>query len=531
MNLERTAHVALAIGTTLIVIACAGSGGPTPSGASPASPTAVPGTPFAVPGTPGAIPGTPSALPATGSPAPIAAAPVTLRLAVAAGEGSPNTPEVKDFVQQVATLSNGKVTIAPIFAAGGTAYEEGVAAQVARGEAELGLTGLRVWDLAGSTSLRALQTPFLVDNDALALAVARSSIASRALDGMNGVIGLTLWAEDLRHPSAFLACGKDFRSPAGVKGATVLVVPSGVSRALLGALGAKEWPFTGDRGVDAESCTLQGAEASIPNLGILPMGSHPIAVADVTLFPNYMVLTANEESFSRLSDAQRDIIRQAAVAVQTGAFARQASDRTSAKAWCDAGGGIVLAGSGAQDAFRNAAAPVYSELERDPLTKTLIDDIRTLAATITASPGPEPCGPVPPPADVTADDLTGYVGTSLPDGTYRRELIVSELVKAGVSPLVAEKNAGRLTFTFKGGAVTQLVEQRGTAYRCEGTSESVDGKIVRMRTTSGPGPCDFTGELVWRRETDGISFVVWPFEKIAPGDRALLDHWVWTRID
>ena len=260
------------------------------------------------------------------------------------------------------------------------------------------------------------------------------------------------------------------------------------------------------------------------------MGSHPTALADVTPFPKFMVVVANEESFGRLSAAQRSVLQQAANAVQADAFSRQRRDAIAADAWCAAGGAIELAGSGAQEAFRKAVAPAYKELERDPLTKELIADIRELAKSTARSPGAEPCSPPAGPEPVDAGDLTGYVGTPFPDGTYRRDLVADDLIAAGVSRASAEGNApGRLTLIFNGPAVTQLVEHGTQVERCEGTSES-DGTVVRMHTASGPGGCEFNGEVVWRPEPDGISFIVIPFGKIPADDRALLDRWLWTRI-
>ena len=129
---------------------------------------------------------------------------------------------------------------------------------VQRGETDLAVVSSRAWDLAGVTSLQALQAPYLIDNDALSLAVAQSDVARRSLDAMgNSVVGLTLWPEDLRHLFSFPNCPRDFRSPAGVSGATMLWQKSGLTAELMKDLGAVEY-VEDDRHLDAVGLQASG---------------------------------------------------------------------------------------------------------------------------------------------------------------------------------------------------------------------------------------------------------------------------------
>jgi TRAP-type C4-dicarboxylate transport system substrate-binding protein len=459
----------------------------------------------------------------------IADPPITLRVAAADGP----SPEMDLLVNRVAELSAGRMTVTPVLNAGGADYETGVIRLVKAGDVEIALVATRGFDLEGITSLRFLQAPFLIDNDALALAVAKSDAARRALDAMGDVVGLTLWPLEVRHFQSFPGCDKDFRTPAGLHGATIFSPPSGVSHALAATLGAKTWfSNDADRGVAVDRCELEGAEAGITSTGVLPMGSNPTAVADVALFPKYNALVVNADTFRRLSDAQRAVLRRSAGDVQADAITRQSHDAGSEGAWCEAGGRIVHAGPKAQAAFLEAAAPVYDELEADSLTRNLIADVRALAAATPASPVAEPCEPSAPPTDlVLPDDLTNYVATPIPDGTYRRELVLDELIANGVSRATAEANSPtRLTLIYEGSKVSQIVEHEGVEDRCDGAVEYVDG-VGRSASTSGPSGCQFAGDFLWRPEPDGISFVVIPHQKIPREDRALLDHWVWTRIN
>ena len=247
------------------------------------------------------------------------------------------TPEAGDLVQDVAALSGGRMTVTPIVNAGGLDGEEGVARMLEHGDAELGLVATRAWDRPGSTSLRALQAPFLIGDDALAVAVATSPVARTALDAMGGVVGLELWPIELRHLMAFESCGKDFRQPAGLKGSTIMTKPSDTTTALLRALGAVPWfkPNV-DRPAVAFACEAQGIDAGF-SAGGVPMQAKPIAVGDVTMFPKYVSLAANKDAFGRLSDPQRTVLRIAAVAVRDAAITRYMPDARGGHAWCRSG--------------------------------------------------------------------------------------------------------------------------------------------------------------------------------------------------
>jgi TRAP-type C4-dicarboxylate transport system substrate-binding protein len=320
--------------------------------------------------------------------------PVTLRLAVADAEGRPSTPFVLEFIEQVTTLSNGSITIEPIWGAGydtAAYFEAGVAQLVMAGEAELGLTASRAWDNEGVTSLQALQAPFLITNDALAEAVAASDIAARMLEGMSsaGVVGLTLWPEDLRHPFAFEPFGKTFLSPEDFAGTTIRAIPSSVTWALIEALGATPI-FKDNYGPDILAGRIQGAESGLRQGASLPVPA--TATGNVVFFPKFQVLFANGEAFERLSDEQRAVLREAATATQERAIAEHPREADAAAAWCADGGTIVLASDEQVAAFEEAAQPVFEQIEQDPLNAELIAAIRELKASTEPSPGAEACG-------------------------------------------------------------------------------------------------------------------------------------------
>jgi TRAP-type C4-dicarboxylate transport system substrate-binding protein len=310
----------------------------------------------------------------------------TLRLAVADQGGRPSEPYVLEFVEQVKTLSNGDITIEPIWDAGENTeagFEAGVIQLVKEGRADLGLAGSRAFDLEGITSFRALQAPFLITNDALSKAVATSDISTRMLDSLSagGFVGLTMWPEDLRHPFSVMA-DKPILAPEDFAGLNIRATPSGLTYTLMETLGAT--PMLGDSGYEgAESGLRQGAS----------LNGKPTATGNVTFFAKYQVLFANGSAFEKLSEEQRAVLRQAAAATQEKAIAEHPSEMDAATAWCAEGGSIVLASNEQIAAFEAAAQPVFDMIEQDPENAELIAAMRELKANTERSPGAEACGP------------------------------------------------------------------------------------------------------------------------------------------
>ena len=323
----------------------------------------------------------------------------------------------------------------------------------------------------------------------------------------NGVTGLALWPEDLRHLMSFPPGGRIFRTPADVQGATVLVIPSGASRASVEALGGVVYQEgvtnstqTGDRGGDSDSGALKGMETGLWGAG-LPRND-AIAVGDVVLFPKYQMLVANDQSLAKLTDNQRAIFEQAVSDMREGAFGRQFGETDLAAKFCAAGGTVTEAGPGAEDAFRPLVQSVYQGLEQDPLTAQLIDEITALKAQTPASPPAPECSPTSAPASPTANDpaLADFLGTDIPDGSYRAAITQQELIDRGVAANWAGDNWGTKTWTFNHGAVTFDQGEHGGA-PCYGTIESKGDHLSIV--TSGGG-CGIDGNYVWKAVDGGI---------------------------
>lgn len=205
-----------------------------------------------------------------------------------------------------------------------------------------------------------------------------------------GVVGLTLWPEDLRHPFAFETFGKTFLSPEDFAGTTIRAIPSSVTWAMIKALGATPI-FENNYGPEVEAGRIQGAESGLLQGASLPVPA--TATGNVIFFPKFQVLFANRDAFERLSNEQRNILREAAAATQRKAIAEHPREVDAATAWCAEGGSIVLASDEQVSAFEEAAQPVFDQIEQDPLNAELIAAIRDLKTNTETSPGAEACGP------------------------------------------------------------------------------------------------------------------------------------------
>jgi TRAP-type C4-dicarboxylate transport system substrate-binding protein len=309
---------------------------------------------------------------------------VTLRLAVADKGGRPSEPYVLEFIEQVKTLSNGNIIIEPSWDAGtatDAGFEVGVIQLVKTGQADLGLAASRAFDVENITSFQALQAPFLITNDPLAKAVATSDISTRMLDSLSsaGIVGLTTWPEDLRHPFSIIP-GKPILSPEDFAGLNVRATPSEATYMLIDTMGGA--PMMGNDYQAAESGLRQGASLT----------GTPIATGNVVFFAKFQVLFANNATFEKLSEAQRAILYDAAIATQAKAIAEHPSEVEAAAAWCADGGTVVMASEERVAAFEVAAQPVFDMIAQNPLNVELIAAIRELKANTEPSPGAQACG-------------------------------------------------------------------------------------------------------------------------------------------
>ncbi len=315
-----------------------------------------------------------------------------------------------DSSPEVARASGGQLAVDVTYNAGTqeSGKEQRVASQVIAGDVDLAVVPVRAWSDVGVTSLQALAAPFLIDSDALLETVTTDdTVIEPLLEGMRdqGLIGLAVWPEDLRHPFTFEENGRPLVSPADFKGRTIWAITSGSQQELIEALGAT---MIDDRSVDpfVADGSLRGAESGLW-AGAANLPGPPTATGDVTFYPKIEVIVAEDAVWSRLSPDQQAIVRAAAVAARDLAIADHRTDADLAKAYCAQGGKVALAGPANVAKFMDAAKPIYDRLERRPLTATALAAIRALKSSTPASVSTA----CKPPVSADGDDPTGRAWT------------------------------------------------------------------------------------------------------------------------
>jgi TRAP-type C4-dicarboxylate transport system substrate-binding protein len=415
--------------------------------------------------------------------------PITLNLAVSDAQGRASEPYAQEFVAQVNTLSNGNITIIPIWDAGADTtpiFEQGVVKMVKDGQYELGLAGSRAWDSLGVTSFEALQAPFLITDDALAEAVASSDIGTRILEGLSsaGMTGLALWPEDLRHPFSNVP-GKSILSPEDLKGLAVRTPPSSVSFMLMKALGGNPFFDNETKGFPAaESGLFQEVSSAFPTV-----------TGNVIFYPKFQTLFANGTVFEKLSEGQRSILREAAAAAQKKAIAEHPSEADGARAWCDNGGTIVMASQEQVAAFEAAAMPVFDEIEKDPLNAKLVAAIHELKANTKPAPGAEACQPTP-------SSETWTTGLP-PNGSWQVDLTADDVTRMGVPQSQVKDFSGVETWTFQDGKGQLDYKGPGGDFTCLANMEFVDN-VARITYYSGDACPNEVDDIQWRLDPDGL---------------------------
>ena len=454
--------------------------------------------------------------------------PVTLRFAVADAEGRPSDPYVHAFVDAVAQRSGGTVTVEPVWEAGGDAFEQGVAHMLVDGQVELAMAAGRGWDDTGIASMQALQAPFLITDDALALAVATSPVAADMLAGMaaKGITGLALWPEDLRHPVAFEPCMGPLLAPGDFAGRTIRSIPSAVTWDLLQTLGAKPISVNGYQDMVA-SCEIQGAESGLRQGAALP--GKPTFTGDVTFYPKFQVLAGNSAALGRLSDAQRAAITDAALAVRDQAVAEHPTEADAAAQWCAAGGTVVLAGPDAVAAFETAAQPVFDRMAADPVSTAAIDAIQALKAATTPAPGATACAPEPTPS-TTARPI-GTPATLPPAGTWRVELTPADLMATGLDNATAAAWAGVHTWTFDGASARyEHQHSDSTVDVCDAQmAPSMD--MVRVVYTTGSDCISEVDSIQWSLDGNDLRLALVDIQGAPYAEnKAYLEAKPWTKV-
>jgi TRAP-type C4-dicarboxylate transport system substrate-binding protein len=372
--------------------------------------------------------------------------PVLLRIGTDEVPGYVGAGQIERFASEVDELSEGSMRIEPVWDAAGHAsdWDQVVARKVVAGELEMGLIPTRAWDTEGVTSLRVLNAPFLITSDALVATIVTSDLVDVMLAGVEdiGLVGLGLFPDELRHPFGFHT---PLLGPESYDAATLRAPTSATTKAMFEALGA----VVTDDEIDADS--QSGMESSYSQR---VTGT---STGNVVFYPKVNSLVINDAAHDELSDEQQAILEEATTNTRDWAIANLPADSVGASEHCDAGQSVVLVSADQMAALEEATKPVYAQLEQDPLTRSLIESVRTMAVTVPASSStpPECRGAVAGASDdqSTASDQDA----SAVNGIYRVELTEEALRARGVIEEDIRNLSGVWTIRLEDGVLHQEV--------------------------------------------------------------------------
>jgi TRAP-type C4-dicarboxylate transport system substrate-binding protein len=363
---------------------------------------------------------------------------VTLTIGTDDSPGVSSADQISYFAEQVAELSDGKITIEPRWHAEGddhpTDWDQAVAEMVRAGELDLALGPTWAWDVLGVTSLQPLQAPFLVDSDPLVAAILRDEdLTGRLMSGMadTGVTGISMWPEGLRHPFGF---ERPLTKPEHYTGQVIRSAKSKAITQVFATLGAK----TSAKEPNAE--TMAGMH------GEFVLNPNGIAAGNITFFPKVNLLYAHAERYAALDDQAVRVLAEAAETTRDWAI-EQTNDLTAGQAFCADGGTVVAASSSDVAALTKATAPAIEAIAKAPGNDAVIDTITGLKQDT--------------PADATAAPCTGQEikkhkpgkAEAALNGTYRYVVTPQDYADSGLSESDAYHNAGVQTYILQDGRI------------------------------------------------------------------------------
>jgi TRAP-type C4-dicarboxylate transport system substrate-binding protein len=372
----------------------------------------------------------------------------------------PGAQQIKHFADEVATRSQGAITIEPKWhAAGPTSHwDQAVAGLLLKGDLDLAMIPSRAWDDLGVTSLQALTAPFLVTSDGLASRVlADQELVDQLTSGLPdvGAEALGLYPEGLRHPFGFHG---PLLGAADYQGGVMRTAWSRGAEATFEALGAT----TSD---EEASPQMIGAESSFR---LTPGGT---ATGNVVFYPKVNVLTIGQAVHERLTDAQWAVLEDAADATGEWVESTLPTDAEAAETYCSESGKMAMASPQQVAGLVAATRGVVADLRTDPVTASAIDAITALAQDTPADPPVKACA-------------TAQGEESALNGSYAFSVSPASARKAGaVDEGTIANNTGDFTVRLEDGTwsmhqVFAIGPDAGTEWNGTGDYAFEDGRMT-----------------------------------------------------
>jgi C4-dicarboxylate-binding protein DctP len=316
--------------------------------------------------------------------------------------------EVAQYAAAVQRLSGGSIRLVPKenWRSGDPDPARGTIADVRTGRIDLAKVDVRSYERLGVLGFDAVIAPFLVDRLTLEEKLLASRLPRRMLATLTrlGVDGIAMLPGPLEHP---FGLERRLLSLSGYRGAVIGTTPTPLARLSLGALHAVPRAY---RPADLPPWRYTGAELDLVSLaegGRYPVYGKSSVTANVAFWPAAATIIGNREVLERLAAGDRRILVHAARESLGAAVAQlQAEDRSAVQTVCRRDRVAFVQASPADvSALRAAVRPVYARLERDPLTRSLLERIEAMKRH--APPDPQLRCATPPQADGAPTPLDG----------------------------------------------------------------------------------------------------------------------------
>ena len=241
----------------------------------------------------------------------------------------------------------------------------------------------------------------------------------------------------------------------------------------------------------------------------------PYLTTNVTLWPQTLAVVADPDLDGRLTDEQRDWLRQAADEAEGRSSALADADARIARGHCAAGARLAEASEAELAALEEAFAPVYADFRRTRRPASSSTRSRTLKASTPAEPAlsiPADCAGEPPSDDVRA---LGYD----PEVPERRVPLHAH--QAGCDRRGARRRPGVPVDPDVVAGERELdgVRRRAGNYWVNG--DQISWEWIE--------PFEGVFQFTFTRDDDG-NLTLEPAEPMDPGDAFLMTGKPWTKI-
>jgi hypothetical protein len=228
----------------------------------------------------------------------------------------------------------------------------------------------------GAASFDPLHAPFVIDSYELETRLLEGDADEHMLADLKR-IGLTGVAV-LPGPLQYLQLDRRIDGPAGLAGLRIGYTDASLHKAALSALGARPAPIpTG--GDITELDGVVGHAISIH--GNAYVNTARYTVADTPLWPRPFVVFANNDTWTSLSQGDRELLQRAAARAHSGMRAALLErEHLAVAGLCRSGAKLINLGPDGQAQMRQAVEPLLAELRTNPATRDTMAEIAALRA-------------------------------------------------------------------------------------------------------------------------------------------------------